>query len=164
TKLTLTPSYYFGGKQGLFYLTGNSDIYLDNRFSVASEIGYYLGNINGNETFTHNHSLFFGGSYHCVKEQADFFLAFQPGVSYTQANGTVYNQENVKASVNPLISFNAGLNYYISNFFHFFISGRYIYGQQNNYPVVNLSEFRVSAGLGFNIHVLKKNNKKSCLE
>ena len=57
--------------------------------------------------------------------------------------------------MNPLASLVIGYNYYVHRYFHFFVQTRFIAGQHLYNEHKDLSEFRFSAGLGFNINTIK---------
>ena len=156
-QLTLSPSYLFSEKQSLFYLHGNLEYYLHDKISVAGEGYYFLGSSKGDSTiFDFNHSSFFGISKHFVKGNSDFYIGLQPGISIVKLK--VGNDSDLHSSsgVNPLFSVITGCNYFIGNYVHFFLQMRYVNGQNNFTKVVNLSELRLSAGLGFNLKSKKR--------
>jgi len=51
-----------------------------------------------------------------------------------------------------------GVTFYASNYFNFFLNVRYVYARYYGYEgsSINLDEFRISGGLGFQIHTTKK--------
>ena len=70
--------------------------------------------------------------------------------SLLENNDQENNLLNTNTGVNPLLSPVLGYNLYIHKIFHFFIQTRFVFGQHNHDMNKNLSEFRFSAGLGFN--------------
>ncbi len=56
-----------------------------------------------------------------------------------------------KISFNPLISLSFGYNFFINKYFYFFIQNTWVYGENILYYPVNISDVRISAGLGFHI-------------
>jgi len=150
-QLTISPAFNFSDNQSYFYLHGNAEVYLENNLSIAGEGYYYLGNLSSeNSSFDFNHSLFFGASYHFLKNNNDLYVGIQSGISITKLNGQEYNLLNTNTGVNPLLSPVLGYNLYIHKIFHFFIQTRFVFGQHNHDMYKNLTEFRFSAGLGFN--------------
>lgn len=156
TQSTLSPSYNFENKVSNFYLHGAFEAYLENSVSVAGETYYYLGELNSeSELYAFNHSLFFGASKHFVKHHNDFYIGLQPGVSITKMRNDDIIKPESQLGVNPLFSCIVGYNFYLSNYFHFFIQSRFIAGQHRYDVNQNLSELRISAGLGLNINSIK---------
>lgn len=140
-------------KQASLYLQGNIEYYVNNTISSRGDIFYYLKS-NDESLLELNHQLFAGTSYH-FKTKGNFnpYIGFQPGIAITQSS-EVPNIYFTKANttLTPLLSPVIGFNYYASNWFHLFIEGRYVYGKHiSNYPPLNISEVRLSFGLGFNI-------------
>ena len=157
TTLTISPAILFKSKQSMFYLHGNFEGYISKKLSVGGETYFSLGNASSNvSTFKFNHNIFFGASYHFVKNNNDFYLGLQPGISITRLVLTPESIHSPKTGVNPLISAVIGYNYYVHKYFHFFVQTRFIAGQHLYNIRKDLSEFRFSAGLGFNLNAIKK--------
>lgn len=156
THLTITPSYMFSGGQSYFYLHGNLEGYLSSHLSVTGDSYYYLGNLSaGNGIFKFNHSIFCGFSWHFTKNSHDLYLGFEPGVALTQLNAAENDLATTHIGVNPLFSPFLGYNFYVYKIFHFFLQTRLVAGEHNYDLHKNLTEFRFSAGLGFNINAIK---------
>lgn len=138
------------------YLHGNLEYYANSNISARGDIFYYL-KPNDESLLELNHQLFSGGSYH-VNTNSNFnpYVGFQPGLAVNQISEIVaQNIPNLtpSTSVTPLISGMFGFNYYASNWFHLFADARYIYGNHlSNLGATDISEFRFSFGLGFNIY------------
>lgn len=156
-QLTLSPSYMFTDKQSYFYLHGNLEGYVSDNLSLSGEGYYGLGNVSSGENlFANHHNLFYGASWHFICSLGDFYAGLQPGLSFTRLKETGNNLVQATRGTNPLISAVAGYNFYIHKIFHFFIQTRFITGQHNYDAVKDLSEIRISAGLGFNINTSKQ--------
>ena len=156
TQLTISPSYMFSERQSYFYLHGSVEDYLSSSISVAGEGYFYLGKLSGGtHTFKYNHSVFFGVSRHFVSNHHDLYFGLQPGLSITRLNEQYLKIVTTQAGVDPLISMIAGYNYYMNSVLHFFLQSRLILGLHNYYATKSLSELRFSAGLGFNLNLLK---------
>lgn len=155
-QLTLSPSRMLSGEQTNFYLHGNVEGYLSSTLSLAGEGYYYLGSQSVQSIFDYNHSLFFGASWHFVHNSHDIFLGLQPGLSITRLSEANNNLALTHKGANPLFSWVMGYNYYVNEIFHFFIQTRLILGEHNYDLHKNLSELRLSAGLGFNFNAGKK--------
>jgi hypothetical protein len=155
TQSTLSPSYNFTSKNSYFYLHGAFEAYLESSVSIAGETYYYLGSLDsGNELFEFNHAVFFGASKHFVSKNNDLYVGIQPGVSITKIRNILESDDH-QIGANPLFSGVMGYNYFVSKYFHFFIEARLIAGQHHYDMYQNLSEARISAGLGLNINSLK---------
>lgn len=154
-QLTLSPSTMFSNKESYFYLHGNIEGFISNSISLAGEGYYYLGNLSSDEsTFQYNHNLFFGASKHFVKNNHDIYFGFQPGIALTKLNPITNHLTETSSGTNPIFSTVLGYNFYVNNLFHFFVQTRYVTGEHNFDINKNLSEFRFSAGLGFNLKSL----------
>ncbi len=154
-RLTYSPSYLFENNTSHYYLHGNIEGYVNNKISIAGEGYYFLANGSINEgELQYNHSAFFGASYHFTRNKNDFYMGIQPGLAFTKYQQAL-NSPTFTRGVNPLFSTLIGYNLYFYKCFHFFIQGRLILGEHIYYPTHNLNEFRLSAGLGFNLNTLK---------
>lgn len=157
TQMTISPAILFKSKQAFFYLHGNLEGYINKKISVSGDAFFSVGNIAAvAPTFKFNHSIFFGAAYHFTKRNNDFYLGLQPGISITKLNLLSDDLQRAKTGVNPIVAVVLGYNYYVHKYFHFFVQTRFIAGQHLYNTRKDLSEFRFSAGLGFNINALKK--------
>lgn len=150
---TLSPGYMVGLKEGVVSLSGSWSYYLNEHISVHGEGSYLLSNLTGTMVGK-NHSLLGGLNYHINKNSRfDPFVGMQPGIGFFTRHGNELN--TYKSEIVQLISFVAGMNYYVGSIFNFFVHFRYLQGQSLSYlPVrVPLSEIRLMAGLGFNLGV-----------
>ncbi|MFN5418224.1 MAG: hypothetical protein ACK5B9_14295 [Flavobacteriia bacterium] len=161
TSLTISPSKLLSTSNSYFYLHGFLEGYLNEKISVAGEGYFYQGIINeGRSDFKYNHALFFGFSRHFTKNNFDFYLGIQPGVMITKINPPYDNMwdnvwDNSKAAVNPSVSALMGINYFVGKYVHFFVQSRLVLAEhQTDYPR-NISDLRISAGLGFNLNTMK---------
>lgn len=162
TQATISPSYLFSQKQSLFYLHGNFEGYVSNKISLSGDAFYHVGSSNGSENIVRfNHSILFGGNYHFIKNNNDLYLGIQPGINFTKLSDTKIN--NPQLGINPVFSFVAGYNFFVNPYFHFFVQGRLMAGAHHYNQFINLTEMRLSAGLGFNINSIKLNNKRLTL-
>lgn len=153
---TISPSKMLGNGGAYFYLHGNLEVYFNKKVSFCGDVYSFTGSINKTSDYEYNHNLFYGLLWHFTKNRNDLYLALQPGVSFTKLNAGVVNIPVSRAGVNPEFSLAVGDNFYISRFFNFFIQTRLIIGEHSYDVHKNLSELRLSAGLGFNINVLKE--------
>jgi len=149
--LTFSPSYNFASKSTSYFLHGVFEGYMNKQVSATGE-GYYQISNPDKSQFDYNHSLFFGLSYHLARGQNDLFLGIQPGFSISQLKNP---EESSVTGINPLVSAIAGYNFYLNKIFHFFIQSRILTGTHNYNHSESLAEFRMSAGLGYNINTVK---------
>ncbi len=157
TQITIAPAIFFKSKQSFFYLHGNFEGYVSKKISIAGETYFSLGNVSSAKpTFKFNHNIFFGASYHFTKKNNDFYLGLQPGISITKLVTSSDNLQHTKTGINPVVAAVIGYNYYVNKYFHFFLQSRFIAGQHLYDVRKDLSEFRFSSGLGFNINAIKK--------
>jgi len=142
------------------YVSGDLEVYLSRRVSIRGDLSFYVGAQQRVKVLAHNHSMFFGLSYHMPFKKADFFLGLQPGATIAQG----YQDDGESLStvrVLPVISALGGCQLYFSRFFHFYVATRFVAGTyfgEASSPV-NLTEFRILAGMGFNINMVKMKKK-----
>ena len=157
-QLTLSTSSMFTEKQSYFYLHGSLEYFVSDKISLAGEGYYYLGNLSNDASiFNYNHSLFFGASKHFTIKNNDFYLGIQPGISISKLDANTNQLLETHVAINPLASIVAGYNFFVNNYFHFFVQTRLIEGETNFDEHKKMGEIRFSAGLGFNLNTTKKN-------
>jgi len=141
-----------------FYLHGSLDAFLQKNVSYFGEIYWYLGELNKSRQFDYHHSLFWGLKYHLVKNNHDLILGIAPGISMTKINQThilIVSENKRHIGINPQMAVILGYRFYVHRFFHVFAEGKYLAGTHNMDQKTSLSELRFSAGLGFNLNLLK---------
>jgi len=148
------------------YLGGELEYYVDPDVSIRGEIFYFLGDFGTNTTFNHNHSGFLGALYH-IKTNGHFdpYLGIAPGYAISQLKKqdlifiAPYEGQisTYPVTVNPLLSFDAGFNYYANRFFNLFIHVKYVMGKHySDIEPVSLNEVKMTFGLGYHIWATKK--------
>lgn len=163
---TFAGGYNLAFKSVNYFLQGDLEYYVDDRWSVRSDIYYFLNSRTNDpvEPFKFQHSLFTGFEYHITKGRLDWYAGFQPGLVYAQRqyaqiealDGTINPLPAPGKAVAPVLSVNTGVNYYANRFFHLFVQARYNDGWfSDNYSVASLNEFRICFGLGFFIRLKK---------
>ena len=154
---TLAPGFFTSGASAV-YFAGEFDYYLNERISVNGEGHYFLSDVHGNPQIINYHSLLAGVNYHLTENSPfDPFVGMQPGLGLVEGVRLIGTSSSRFEAV-PLLSFCAGTNYYVGSIFHFFVKVRYLQGQSlsaTDYKVP-LGEFRLIAGLGFNVGVRDK--------
>ena len=152
---TISPSKMLSFNESRFYLHGNIEGYASKKVSVVGESYFDLGSLTeGRNSFKYNHKVFFGANYHFTHNNSDIYISVQPGVAITKLNiiTTLPVDAGSSTGINPIFSSVLGYNYFVNQYFHFFVQSRFILGQHNYDAHVNLSEFTFSAGLGFNLN------------
>lgn len=157
----LAPGYLFSQKYFAAYVTGDMELFLDDRAAFTGAVWVSFSTKPKNkEGLTDNHSLFAGMDYHFLKpKRFDPYVGITPGVALVRA--AYNNKEGVltksKFSAAPLISLAVGCNYYVGSFFHFFVKVQGVAGQTfGNAPSPSrLDELKMTAGLGWNIRAWK---------
>lgn len=160
----LAGGYLFQQKQGAAYLTGDIDLFVDNRASVTGAIwGSFATTGKHQVGIRANHAVLFGMSYHFLKKgRFDPYIGFTPGIGMVQAN---YQNGDVittsKFGFTPLLSASLGCNYYIGWIFNFFVKVQGVSGQLlTDVPKpVRVDELKVTAGLGWNLRLWKPKQK-----
>lgn len=161
---TISPGTMLVENASTISIHGNIEYYIADNISVRGD-SYYFLEARGTEThvFDYNHSILSGASYHLkTKNHFDPYITFEPGISITKSPTEDalmdLNYFSGPATVNPLLSFAGGFNYYFQDWFHLFGEARYIAGKflSNAPSPTSLSELRFSFGLGFNLNLLKK--------
>ncbi|MBS1650949.1 MAG: hypothetical protein JSU07_02970 [Bacteroidetes bacterium] len=152
---TISPSKMLSSNNAYFYLHGNLEVYLSKKISVCGDGFYFLGSQTQNPSLAFMHNLFYGFSYHFTKGNNDFYLSLQQGVAISKVSENLTSNHISSVGLSPVISTIAGYNFYVSRFFHFFVQSRLTLGEHNYDVHQNISDIRLSAGLGFNINALK---------
>jgi len=152
---TLSPSKMLSDRGAYFYLHGNLEGYLSKNISVCGEGYYFLGSQNSNSNIDFMHNLFYGFSYHVIKNNHDLYFGIQSGMAFVKLKASETGLTSSSLGADPVFSTIAGYNFYVNKVFHFFIQSRIIIGEHNYDQNKNISEFRFSAGLGFNINAVR---------
>ena len=157
----LAPGYLFSQKFLAAYITGEAELFLDDRTALNGAVWVsFVTNRKDAVGITANHALFTGINYHFLKPgRFDPFIGLSPGMGLAQA--AYRDEEGVlkrsKFSPIPLIGASAGCNYYVGWFFHFFVKVQGVAGQMfGDLPTpVRVDELKITAGLGWNIRAWK---------
>lgn len=171
---TLCPGIMLNRTQTNIYVHGMLEYYPEERVSLRGDGFWFTGTQQKPPLLEENSSLLFGGLYHFQKNRLDFFIGLQAGVNFTKPtdkdfNNTIQygntvvnvsgtNMYNLK--VTPSVTPFTGLNFFPGKYVNFFLELRYANGRYFGYEngsTLYLNELRVSAGLGFQLH-LKKNS------
>lgn len=164
TQGNLAAGYIFPQKQVAAYLTGDMDLFVDNRVSVNGQIwGSFATTAANKPGILANHSVFWGMNYHLLpKGKFDPYLGLTTGVGLVRVK--YVDGEDVRKSVFdavPLLSTQIGVNYYVGWIFHFFakvqgVSGVFFRDVPRS---SRLEELKITAGLGWNMRLWKPRKK-----
>jgi len=155
---TFSPAFFLKGGVSSNYINGFLEYYPQANVSLKGETYFFLKPSEGKaHPLKQNTGIVFGGLYHFTKNGAfDPYVGFQPGVSfvtyYPDLNGQIQYLGLLQNEIVPVFSMSIGANYYVSRYFNFFGSIRYVSanGAQTETYFTDLSEIRFSFGLGFN--------------
>ena len=139
------------------YITGDIDYYLKGNISVNGGIFYFVNEYGGQAVFQQNHSLFAGFSYHFpTNNHLDAYVGVQPGVSLSQLNSesTLFIDDiafsSFEATINPLFSVNAGMNFFANKYFNVFANVKYQRGKHfSDISAQSIEELKITLGLGY---------------
>ncbi|MGZ3904689.1 MAG: hypothetical protein ACXVC6_13390 [Bacteroidia bacterium] len=169
---TISPGYLLNSPQTNIYIDGTLEYFTQDRVSLRGEGFLFVGAQNKPALMKENSSLLYGAAYHFHKNRLDFFVGLEVGASITKPNDVLidstywrrglnlnYNYtESYDYKILPVISPVTGITFYPSNYFNFFLNVHYFHVTYYGYTGgknLSLDELRISAGLGFQIHVRK---------
>jgi hypothetical protein len=152
------------------YIGGDFDFFFDEKVSFYGEGSFFITATSDEVGYKmkHNHAILSGINIHLTSQKRfDPYIGINPGIMFSQfgpvgdVNIGLYNPpftQNTKLGVSPIFSTAVGFNYYVGSIFNFFVRVRYIQGQffGTSMERIPLSEFRFSAGLGWNWGFIQK--------
>lgn len=148
------------------YVQGYLEYMFQRDWSVRGDIYIFINSLGENARLNMNHQLSVISAYHIPNNSPiDPYIGIGPGLALTRLSdggGLDSTSGNLvqKMGVNPFLSFNFGLRYYAPKWFHMYVEGAYILGRHlSNSEAFDMSELRVSFGLGFNLNVLDRKSK-----
>ncbi len=170
TQGNISIGYMLKQKMAPAYIGGDFDFFLSEKVSWYGEGSFFVTNTTEETSYKikHNHAILTGFNIHFTdKKRFDPYIGINPGIMISQfgpvgdVNIALYNPpftQNTRVGVSPVFSAAVGVNYYIGSIFNFFVRARYIQGQffANSMERIPLSEFRFSAGLGWNWSFFQK--------
>ncbi|UPT68329.1 MAG: hypothetical protein M0D57_06745 [Sphingobacteriales bacterium JAD_PAG50586_3] len=172
TQGNLSLGYMVKQKTVPAYIGGDFDFFFDEKVSFYGEGSFFVTNTSDEASvgykIKHNHAILSGINIHFTKQKRfDPYIGINPGIMLSQfgpmgdINIGLYNPpftQNTKLGVSPVFSTAVGANYYVGSIFNFFVRVRYIQGQffGTSMERIPLSEFRFSAGLGWNWNFIQK--------
>lgn len=154
---TLSPAFMLNRNEVNYYVTGFAEGKLTKNISIRGELNYLLGNSQAH-FLKQNMRTTLGIQYGFIPvNNLELHVGFSPGFGRMQSNRDLSNIELV-----PLVQINAGVRYYVWDYFHFFANFNYVHAQMQGLYKTNgmADEFMISAGLGFNLQMLKRFRKE----
>ena len=164
---TISPAFMLQQSVENIYINGESEYFIENRISVRGDLYWFLGSQKKPSLLNQNSFIVSGALYHFPKRNLDYFIGFQPGISFVQPNiiyvhagpGTLINWVDIPSpsKVCPTISAITGITYYVGDYFNFFLNIRYTKARYfgGGQDVLNLDQLIISGGLGFDIDTKK---------
>lgn len=161
SSLTITPSWMLNNSEVNYNLTGFLEGYLSKHLSIRGETHYFMDGKDENPFYKLNSQSYFGVLAHVNKNNLDAHLGFMPGFSISQVNGDLNPDGKHQIHFTPTFSINMGGTYYIWKVFHVFANATYVHSSINELDRTTGSngradELMISAGLGFNVNLIKK--------
>ena len=156
--LSFTQSFMLHNNNKNVYLSGNLEYFTSSKFSLRGDCFWYLDSRQRNPVFKQNGIILFGPVMHLPKGKHDLYAGIQPGFSYTTPNQNISSDISYPSRFLPAFSIMAGYTFYFSRFCNFFIGANYLASRYRGAEggSINLDEFMVSGGLGFQIRHMSK--------
>ena len=134
---TISPGFLLNTvSQTNIYINGDLEYFPEDKISLRGEVFWMVGAQQKPALLTQNSSLMFGALYHFHKNRFDFFAGLETGVSLTKPCDSIeYNTKipvtvvaarNYDYKILPLISPVAGVTFYVSDYFNFFLKVSYV--------------------------------------
>ena len=150
------------------YVQGYAEYMFQKNVSIRGDVFVFLHSLGDNAQLDMNHQMLVFAAYHFpVNSAIDPYLGFGPGIAMTRLKSDPYvdpitGSSTGKIAASPFITFNTGLRYYAPKWFHMYLEAGYVLGRHiSSSGKFDMSELRVSFGLGFNINVLTYKGKKN---
>lgn len=155
---TISPSFMLNHNINNIYVSGELEYFLENKISVRGDCFWYRDSQQDIPFLKQNSMILFGALYHFSKRKHDLFIGIQPAVVLSQPNMLDTALTNYPVQINPGISVVAGYTFYVWDYCNFFLNARYL---NTKYVgtlkgAISLDEIIISAGLGFQLHTIKK--------
>ncbi len=135
------------------HLVSELEYFLEDPISLKGENILFLNHINNSDLLRFSGITSFGPMFHKTNGNWDFHLGMMAGVALTKPRGEDFNLK-----VNPTVSLQTGVTYYVWDYFNFFTQLRYVQNAYRGYinGSLPLNEVIIITGLGFQLHTLKK--------
>lgn len=99
----------------------------------------------------------FGIQYHVNKNNLDAHVGFMPGLSVVKLSRDIDVDGFQQTHVVPTVAVTLGASFFVWKYVHFFANVTYLHStlRKLNKESGRADEIMISAGLGFNLNVLK---------
>lgn len=148
----------FFANRNLYY-DGSLEYFVAEQLSFTGNCLLFIDSRDNHPILDKNILLLFGSAYHFVRKSHDFSIGIQPGFAYVRpTNHRIENEHVYPMRLMPVISISVGYTFYFAKYCNFFVNARYLFSSYRGSELgsVNLNEFLVSGGLGFQIFTKKK--------
>lgn len=161
SSVTITPSWMLNKPEINYYMTGFLEGYLDKHLSLRLETHYFMDGKVSNPFYKLNSLSSFGVLAHINKNNFDGHIGFMPGFSLSEVRGDLKANGKHQLHFTPTLSVNLGGTYYIWKVFHVFVNATYVHSSISELDRTmglngRADEFMISAGLGFNVNMIRK--------
>ena len=158
--MTFSPSFMLNNKTTNYYVTGLLEGYLNKYLSIRSEAHYLVGGKSPDldPFFKNSIRASLGIQLHKPIGNFDSYIGFLPSFSVSQINADVDANGDHPFHFEPSFALKAGVTFYVWKFFNFFAEATYYNTTVRELDRIDghADEFMISAGLGFNLNVLKR--------
>ena len=156
---TISPGLLVSSGKTTLSFHGFLEFFPEDKTSWRGDIFYFMGEQKKPSSLYQNSTLKWGPFYHFHKKRLDYYIGLQPGFNFVQPQGQDANGADYYYAFKtiPIISPVTGFSFNFSKYFDAFLEGTYIAGRYmgEGFTKINVSEFRISAGLGFHFETRK---------
>ncbi len=144
------------------YLCGDLEYFTSDHLSIRGDCFWYLDSRQTTKVFNQNALVLYGFFYNFPLGISNFHVGIQPGFSFTKPYDLHNADKSYAMSFQPALCLSAGYTLYFSKFCNFNFGVKYVASRYRGTPYasLNLDEFMVSGGLGFQLHTKKQGVKK----
>ncbi len=154
---SFAQSYMLHYKNQNVYIYGDLEYFASSNVSVRGDCFWYLDTRNAEKLFRQNAMVLFGMMYNTPIKKSNFFAGIQPGISFTQPYSLKNSDVPLSLGYFPCLCVSAGYTLYFSKLSHFNLELKYVSSRYRGTTggSLNIDEFMVSGGLGFQIGGVK---------
>jgi hypothetical protein len=159
---TISPGRMLQNKANSIYISGFLEYALDSKYSFRGDVFQFVDAIYSDGSLLEPNfmnRLYFGAFRHFGKKNLKFYSGVQAGMSFMQYYHSF--SQGRKFSVEPSFALKAGTTFYVWKYFHFFADLTYVNSTTRGlmFGSQKMDELIFSAGLGFQINVIKKKSR-----
>lgn len=147
--------WFMDGKYVAPYINGDIEYFLHKNVSLNGEAWFSLKQQNPLQpNLAQNHSIFWGLGWHMMNHSRfDPYITLSPGISIAMVRQS--SESELKPKLFPVMSMTAGFNYYVGSIFNLFVKVRPVMALVRDNSLRG-NELKFTAGLGWNIRILKR--------